>query len=203
MTDKTTYTRILESGKQEFLKKGFRDASLRTIVKNAGVTTGAFYGYFKGKRELFEALVDEPVMYLKDRYEEHQKTFDESNPNDKTSAMEDYTTDHMMWYIKYIYEHFDAFKLIINDCEGSGYENYIDQLMEIEYKYTMRFFESMKDVGKPVQEADTKLMNSMNYAFFHALFEIVRRDMTQEEAEVYTRDLSRFFYAGWKEIMGL
>lgn len=203
MTDKTTYTRILESGKQEFLKKGFRDASLRTIVKNAGVTTGAFYGYFKGKRELFEALVDEPVMYLKDRYEEHQKTFDESNPNEKTSAMEDYTTDHMMWYIKYIYEHFDAFKLIINDCEGSGYEDYIDQLMEIEYNYTMRFFKSMKDVGKPVQEADTKLMNSMNYAFFHALFEIVRRDMTQEEAEIYTQDLSRFFYAGWKEIMGL
>lgn len=203
MTDKTTYTRILELGKQEFLKKGFRDASLRTIVKNAGVTTGAFYGYFKGKRELFEALVDEPVMYLKDCYEEHQKTFDESNPNEKTSAMEDYTAEHMLWYIKYIYEHFDAFKLIINDCEGSGYENYIDQLMEIEYKYTMRFFKSIKDVGKPVQEADTKLMNSMNYAFFHALFEIVRRDMTQEEAEIYTQDLSRFFYAGWKEIMGL
>ena len=33
----------------EFLDKGFQGASLRQIVKNAGVTTGAFYGYFSSK----------------------------------------------------------------------------------------------------------------------------------------------------------
>ena len=42
----TTIDRILECSKKEFLEKGFKNASLRVIAKEAGVTTGAIYGYF-------------------------------------------------------------------------------------------------------------------------------------------------------------
>ena len=37
-----TQKKILEVGKREFLKKGFKDASLRRIVAEAGFTKGAF-----------------------------------------------------------------------------------------------------------------------------------------------------------------
>lgn len=56
-----TQNKILEIGKKEFLAKGFRGASLRGIVKEAGFTQGAFYGYYPDKTALFEALVSEPV----------------------------------------------------------------------------------------------------------------------------------------------
>ena len=36
--------KIQQAALTEFLDKGFLSASLRQIVKNAGVTTGAFYG---------------------------------------------------------------------------------------------------------------------------------------------------------------
>jgi len=36
-----------------FMEKGFMGASLRQIVKNAGVTTGAFYKYYPTKEKLF------------------------------------------------------------------------------------------------------------------------------------------------------
>ena len=47
--DNTTSTleKIHIAAKQEFLDKGFSLASLRNIVKTAGVTTGAFYGVRK------------------------------------------------------------------------------------------------------------------------------------------------------------
>ena len=45
-----TQKRILEVGKREFLEKGFKDASLRAIVKEAGFTKGAFYGSSGGLR---------------------------------------------------------------------------------------------------------------------------------------------------------
>ena len=48
----TTLERIQEAAMTEFLDKGFLGASLRQIVKNAGVTTGAFYGYFSSKEAL-------------------------------------------------------------------------------------------------------------------------------------------------------
>ena len=50
---------ILSAAMQEFLEKGYKSASLRNIVKAAGVTTGAFYGYYDSKEDLFEALVGE------------------------------------------------------------------------------------------------------------------------------------------------
>ena len=46
MEEKLTATleRIQQAAIKEFTEKGFQGASLRQIVKQAGVTTGAFYG---------------------------------------------------------------------------------------------------------------------------------------------------------------
>jgi AcrR family transcriptional regulator len=52
----TTLEKIHDSAKKEFLEKGFLGASLRNIVKYAGVTTGAFYGYYGSKEKLFVHL---------------------------------------------------------------------------------------------------------------------------------------------------
>ena len=48
-----TLEKIQQTALDEFLEKGFLGASLRQIVKHAGVTTGAFYGYFSSKEALF------------------------------------------------------------------------------------------------------------------------------------------------------
>lgn len=53
-----TLDKILICSKEEFLKKGFKDASLRNIAKNANVTTGAIYRYFKDKDAIFVTLVN-------------------------------------------------------------------------------------------------------------------------------------------------
>ena len=45
-TANTMLCKMLEAAKAEYLQKGFKSASLRNIVKTAGVTTGVFYGYY-------------------------------------------------------------------------------------------------------------------------------------------------------------
>ena len=55
--EQTTLHLIFSAAMQEFLEKGFKSASLRNIVKMAGVTTGAFYGYYDSKEDLFEANI--------------------------------------------------------------------------------------------------------------------------------------------------
>ena len=66
VADRSIDPRIMESAKEEFLQKGFLDASLQVICKNAGVTTGALYKRFKGKEELFCALVESTVQDLEE-----------------------------------------------------------------------------------------------------------------------------------------
>lgn len=67
-----TRGKILETGKREFLSKGFLAASLRNNVKEAGVTTGAFYGYFSSKEALFAALVEPHAAAVMGRFIEAQ-----------------------------------------------------------------------------------------------------------------------------------
>ena len=70
-----TLEQIHIAAKKEFLEKGFKTASLRNIVKMAGVTTGAFYGYYKSKEELFGALVDEQYHYVMEHFCQAQDEF--------------------------------------------------------------------------------------------------------------------------------
>ena len=48
----STLERIHAAAQAEFLEKGYQGASLRNIVKTAGVTTGALYGYYDSKEAL-------------------------------------------------------------------------------------------------------------------------------------------------------
>ncbi|WP_414475315.1 TetR/AcrR family transcriptional regulator [Microvirga sp. M2] len=59
MTGKTEKKRvqILDGARIVFLAKGFDGASMEAIAQAAGVSKGTLYTYFKGKDELFTALV--------------------------------------------------------------------------------------------------------------------------------------------------
>ena len=59
-----TLERIQQAALDEFSEKGFLGASLRQIVKHAGVTTGAFYGYFSSKEALFASIVEPHAAIL-------------------------------------------------------------------------------------------------------------------------------------------
>ena len=62
--NKETRQHLLECAKREFLEKGYMKASLRNICKEAGVTTGALYFFFKDKEDLLAALVEEPLRQM-------------------------------------------------------------------------------------------------------------------------------------------
>lgn len=75
-SEKSTLEMIHTAAKAEFMEKGFQAASLRNIVKTAGVTTGAFYGYYDSKEELFAALVDPAYEYMMSRYRQAHESFE-------------------------------------------------------------------------------------------------------------------------------
>ena len=69
--DKQTKIKLIECAKKEFIEKGYMKASLRNICKEAGVTTGAMYFFFKDKEELFESIVAAPLMSLMNTIRAH------------------------------------------------------------------------------------------------------------------------------------
>lgn len=59
-----TRRRILEAAFAEFYRHGFQGGSLNRVVEAAGVTKGALFHHFAGKRELGYAVVDELIEPL-------------------------------------------------------------------------------------------------------------------------------------------
>ncbi len=106
--DFDTREAILSSGRQEFLTKGFDKASLRTICKNAQVTTGAFYSYFPRKEELFSAIIG-PL--LKDYYLMYEGVIQ--------SALADMRNceKNELRVIDFILDHREEFRLLF-DCSA-------------------------------------------------------------------------------------
>lgn len=205
MTEKerTTRERILQAAKEEFLRLGFQGSSLRSIVKAAGVTTGALYGYYPDKNALFDALVREAAETLYDKYLRAHEAFDGLPFEQQVSGMAQVTQSSVWECFDYIYEHFEAFKLLICHAEGTLYEDYLHRLARIEEESSCKFIASMKSNGRSVPSTPNDLNHMLASAYLSGFFEIVAHDMPKEAAQDYIKQLTAFFTAGWKNLLGL
>jgi AcrR family transcriptional regulator len=197
-----TLGRILQASKEEFLKNGFRGASLRAIAKRAGVTTGAIFGYYADKKALFDALVAECADTFRNRFVSVQHDFDELPAERQMSDMHTYTSEALQGMLDYIYENFDIFKLILCFGAGTDYEDYADSLVKIEIESSARFMDRMRAAGYPVREISPNLNHILASAYFSAIFETTAHDMPKAEADAYVASLAEFFHAGWMKLIG-
>lgn len=200
--EQTTLDHILAAASSEFLFKGFQGASLRNIVKQAGVTTGAFYGYFSSKEALFDALVGEQYAHLLQLFGSSLESFSQLSPESQHHDMLDYTSSSMARMTDYIYDNLLPFKLILCSSEGTRYENLVHDLAQMDCDATRTFSETMAENGLHMKSVHPQLEHMLNSGMFSAYFELVIHDIPRESAEEYVTQLLNFYTAGWKKIMG-
>lgn len=196
-----TQKKILEVGKKEFLKKGFKDASLRGIVKEAGFTQGAFYGYYPDKEALFTALVSDVADVLVEHFKQAQELYFDLIEAENTKISRELSVEHLHMFVNYIYDHFDVFKLVICCAEGTKYEHYIHDLVELDVAVTKKYYKLLAEAGKIEGEVSDDLHHMITSAYFTAVFETVVHDMSREKAMEYIKELAVFFNSGWEGIL--
>ncbi|WP_077533912.1 TetR/AcrR family transcriptional regulator [Massiliimalia massiliensis] len=198
----TTLKRIHQAAKTEFLEKGYKDASLRNIVKSVGMTTGAFYGYYKSKEELFEALVGEHYAYLLNCFQKAQTEFADLPHEQQPEVMGDISGACMFDMLHYAYEHLEECKLILCCSEGTKFSGFIDEMVEIEVAATHAYQEVLQELGRPSPQIDPALEHILITGMFHTFFELVIHEMPLQNAENYVKEMRAFYTAGWMKIMG-
>lgn len=201
-TELSTLKLIHEAAKAEFMEKGFKSASLRNIVKTAGVTTGAFYGYYDSKGELFEALVGEQYETFMNCYCSAQENFANLPPEEQPENMGSISGKCMHDMLIYAYKNLDEFKLILCCSEGTRFACMIDEMVEIEIKGTHDYQEVLNQLGHPSPRIDPRLEHILVTGMFNAFFELIIHKMPLKEAEKYLIELREFYTAGWLKIMG-
>ena len=198
----TTLERIHQAARREFLERGFRASSLRNIVKEAGLTTGAFYGYYKSKEDLFEALVGEHYRWILRRFREAQQEFANLPRERQPEVMGDISGLCMFDMLHYAYRNLESFKLILCCSEGTRFSGLVDEMVEIEVEATHAYLGVLEELGRPAPQIDLRLEHILITGMFHTFFELIIHEMPLPEAENYVREMRAFYSAGWMKIMG-
>ena len=204
MEERSTATleKIQQAALAEFLDKGFLGASLRQIVKNAGVTTGAFYGYFSSKEALFNAIVEPHAAALMGRFMEAQTTFAELPEKEQPEHMGLESGRCVDWMVDYICAHREPVKLLLCCAEGTSYEHFVHNMVEVEVEYTQRYMEVLRRLGRDIPMLDKSLCHIIASGMFNGIFEIVVHDMPRDQAMRDVDQLRAFYTAGWSKLMG-
>ena len=198
----TTWEKIQEAAMAEFLDKGFQGASLRQIVKNAGVTTGAFYGYFSSKEALFTAIVEPHATALMGKFMWAQTSFAELPEEEQPQHMGVESRDYVAWMVDYICRHREPVKLLLCCAEGTSYEHFVHNMVEVEVEYTLRYMRVLRRMGRDIPQMSRSLCHIIASGMFNAIFEVVIHDMPYEQALRDVEQLQTFYTAGWSKLMG-
>ena len=197
-----TLEKIQQAALTEFLDKGFLSASLRQIVKNAGVTTGAFYGYFSCKEALFASIVEPHAAALMGRFMEAQTSFAGRPEAEQPEHMGEDSESCLDWMVDYICQNREPVKLLLCRAEGTGYESFVHNMVEVEVESTLRYMEVLRRLGKNIPPLNRSLCHIIASGMFNGLFEIVIHDMPREQAHRDVTQFRTFYTAGWLELMG-
>lgn len=177
-----TLERIQQAALDEFSEKGFLGASLRQIVKHAGVTTGAFYGYFSSKEALFASIVEPHAAILMSKYVDAHISFSELPAEEQPEHMGVESGAYIHWMVEYVCQHREPVKLLFCGAEGTGYENFIHNMVELEVESTFRYMETLRRLGYNIPELSPSLCHIIASGMLGGLVEIVVHDIPQEQA---------------------
>lgn len=195
------YERILESAKKEFLENGYIDASLRTIAANAETSTNSIYVRFQDKEGLFSAIVEPVMNELMDRFRSVQETFHGLDQEIQREEMGQYSSDQMMKMIDYIYDHLDEFRLLLDASYGTKFHNFMDEFVRIETEYTYKWMDATGCRLDMDGDITKKLLHIVNTSYFEGVFEVIRHDMSREEAKKYISILGKYHHDGFQAIV--
>ena len=199
--DKTAnHEKIIAAAKKEFLTFGFKDASMRRIAAAAGMSVSGLYKHFTSKEEMFSALVDPAYQGLLALFRQEAGDQEQFIGTGDLSVWE--TGQDAKLAVAYIYDHLDAFRLIICRSQGTKYESFLHDLAVLEEEMTLSFMKNLKKQGVSINNFSEKELHLLTTANVNAVFQTVEHDFTRDEAVHYADTLDRFFSKGWKEFFG-
>ena len=195
-----TEKNILNTARKHFLKDGFSGASLRNIVKDAGLTTGAFYKYYPTKEALFDALTDPYIEHIYQIYDRVVEDFEKLSAKEQTSNMSDTSGNGMDQMIDYIYEHYDNFRLLLKCGDSGKFETFIHNMVDREMRSSLEYVKKMKEDGIEIPIVGESLMHMIYTGFFSSIFQIIEHDIDKETAKRNVHKLREFNTCGWERL---
>lgn len=194
-----THKAILLAARKEFIGKGFKEASMRNIAKDAGVGLSNIYNYFRNKDEIFLAIV-KPAKDKLFAFVTEQHT----TPMDFTAcAPWGHHEESIEFYIQLIFEYKEEYRLLLYHAQGSSLENFRDMLTDHITQVSYNFMALEKKYYPHVLKISDFFIHAMSSWMTSILGEIVTHKMNRQKIRDFFYEYFRFSFAGWRELTGL
>lgn len=184
--------RIISAARQEYMEKGFEKASMRVIAAQTGMTSAGLYRHFDDKEEMFASLVRPALDALYERMDQHiQQAWDClecGNFEELWNASAGLTL-----LAGVIYEHFDAFYLLLRSAAGTRFEYFFDGFIEMDQIEMLKYMDALRTRGIGVHKISAEELHLLLNAYYSAVFEVAAHNFPKEEAMHYLNTIKRFF----------
>lgn len=185
--------KLLQSAREEFKEKGFLKADLKSICDSAGVTTGAVYKRYKGKEELFGAVVEEVVKALDDFLDNRSESDFSSLSDDEIRESWIMSYENMIPMFRMLRSFGDDFKILIDKSAGTVFENFShDYVIKMSYAYE-HFYKEAYRRGIAKAKVGREEFHILLTSFWSSICEPFVHDMPEKEMEEHCRVMCRFF----------
>ena len=191
---------ILRQARREFLEKGFRKTSLRTIAGKVGMTVGNIYRYFKSKDELFCELLapiigNIEMMKLGLRHHHEEIPKGSKAESDEHEAM-------VITVYGFIMKYRDDLKLLLTGAGGSSLEGFKEELIRW---YGEIYWQSLQEawamMGSGELTINKRTIYLISQSVSDSLIEVVVNDYDLEEVKIVAEEMFSFFGGGTQQIL--
>ncbi len=201
--DKTlSHEKVKKAVKEEFLEKGYEDASIRSIGARAGMTSAGLYRHYADKEAMFNAMVEPLIDSIKEWTRKHT--------DKKYCLLDDGVPDNELFgetFVDMVKEVIlprrDEFILLISRSAGTKYENFIHDYVEDNQKEFLEAIRYLKGKGYQTVELGEEELHMLLSAYLTACFEPIIHDYDDTKVINYLNTVQEFFMPGWLKIMGI
>lgn len=201
MADRNSRTakKIQKAAMEEFHKQGFEGASLRQIVKKAGVTTGAFYGYYKSKEELFDSFVEESARELQDLISSSFYQFFKNITAD--AGVSYYDASMMPQLVDFILERKLECDLLFRKSKGTRYESFVSDIIKNHQERLEKHINKLHRRGIKTNPVSLVLNRLIVKKMYETFFNLIVSDLPPDEIRICAMNVIRFHINGWEGLL--
>jgi AcrR family transcriptional regulator len=195
--------RILEVAREEFYKNGFSNSSMRTIASRAKMTTGGIYTYFINKEDIFVSLTRDIAGW----FMENSHYFALAGlKEDLSLQMEEgkYMANNscLASILKFADYRRVECELLFLRSEGTCYEGFKSELVRKSLNSTRAILSKIPS-GNPSAAyllSDFFLLQIIK-VHLSILTEMLEKKISIEKMLEYEREVSSFFFNGWRGVL--
>lgn len=189
---------ILKVSKEEFISKGYDNASLRSIALKCHISATAIYRHFKNKEEIFKAVINPFIIYFNEMTHYVEEKDNEFLKNDSISEMWNFEHDGSFQYNLLFGKYIDLVRLIVKERK-SWLKNFI---VRYEYEATIKYIHQMKEQGYKIKSFSLISFNVLLDSYLEAYLNLLDKNLDDEELLIISNEINDFYTIGFRSLLG-